>query len=70
MNKFREPAPTLINLTKCLGIELHKNKWLCKEQDTLIQIMQTINGEEMFHQFGTGKYKIDLHFPRYKLAIV
>ena len=23
----------------------------------------------MIHQFGAGKYRIDLHFPMYKLAI-
>ena len=40
-----------------------------KEQDALGQIMQAFNGEEMIHQFGTGKYRIDLYFPKYKLAI-
>ena len=31
--------------------------------------MQAFNDEEMIHQFGAGKYRIDLHFPKYKLAI-
>ena len=31
--------------------------------------MQAFNGEEMIHQFGVGKYRIDLYFPEYKLAI-
>ena len=31
--------------------------------------MQAFNGEEMIHQFGVGKYRIDLYFPKYNLAI-
>ena len=31
--------------------------------------MQAFNGEEMIHQFGVGKYRIDLYFAKYKLAI-
>ena len=31
--------------------------------------MQAFNGEEMIHQFSAGKYRIDLYFPEYKLAI-
>ena len=33
------------------------------------QVMQAFNGEEMIRQFGAGKYRIDLYFPKYKLAI-
>ena len=40
-----------------------------KEQDALSQVMQAFNGEEMIRQFGAGKYRIDLYFPKYKLAI-
>ena len=41
-----------------------------KEQDALSQIMlQVFRGEEMIHWFGAGKYRIDLYFPKYKLAI-
>ena len=61
--------PYLINLKECLGTELHKNKWLCKGQETLDQIMQAFNGEQMIHQFSAGKYRINLYFPKYKLAI-
>ena len=31
--------------------------------------MQAFNGEEMIRKFGAGKYRIDLYFPKYKLAI-
>ena len=68
INKCRKPIPNLINLTKCLGTEFHKSKWLCQKQDTLSQIMQAFNGEEMIHQFGVRKYRIDLYFSKYKLA--
>ena len=62
IKKCRKPTPNLINLTKCHSIELHKSKWLCKEQETLDQIMQALNGEEMIHQFGVEKYMINLYF--------
>ena len=45
INKCRKPTPNLINLTKCLGIELHKNKWLCKEQEALGHMLLVFNGE-------------------------
>ena len=69
INKCRKATPNLINLIKCLGIKLHKNKWLYKEQNTLSQIMQTFNDEEMIHHLSVGKYRIDQYFPRHKLAI-
>ena len=62
IKKCRKPTPYLINLTKCLGIKFHKSKWLFKEQETLGQIMQALNGEEMIHQFGAEKYRINLYF--------
>ena len=37
--------------------------------DTLRQIIQVFNEEEMIYQFGVKKYRIDLYFPKYKLAI-
>ena len=69
INKCRKPTSNLINLTKCLEIELHKNNYLCKDQDTLRQIMLAFNGEKMIHQFSVGKYRINLYFPEYKLTI-
>ena len=69
INKCRKPTHNLKILAGFAGVELHKNKWLCKEQDALRQIMQVFNSEEIIHQFGIGKYRIDLYFPKYKLAI-
>ena len=37
--------------------------------EALGQTMQAFNGEEMIHQFSAGKYRINLYFQRYKLAI-
>ena len=54
INKCRKPTPHLINLTKCLEIELHKNKWLCKEQETLGHIMQAFNSGESLVLENTG----------------
>ena len=69
INKCRKPTHNLKILVGLAGVELHKNKRLCKEQDTLRQIMQVFNGEEMIHQFGVGKYRIVLYFPKFKWAI-
>ena len=62
ISKCRKLTPNLINLTKCLGIELHKYKWLCKEQFTLRQIMQAFNGEKMIHQFSVGNTELTYIF--------
>ena len=57
INKCRKPTHNLKILASFAGVELHKNKCLYKEQDTLGQIMQAFNNEEMIHQFGVGKYR-------------
>ena len=40
-----------------------------EEQDALSQLMQAFNSEEMIEQFSVRKYRIDLYFPKYKLAV-
>ena len=40
-----------------------------KTSGTLSQSMQVFYVEETIHQFGVGKYRIGLYFPRYKLTI-
>ena len=69
INKCRKPTHNLKILAGFAGLELHKNKWLYKWQDTLRQIMQAFKGKEMIHQFGVRKYRIVLYFSMYKLAI-
>ena len=56
-------------MAKHFGIKIEHCLPVPKEQDALSQIMQAFRGEEMSHQFGAGKYRIDLYFPKYKLPI-
>ena len=63
--------PNAIGLCNYLGIEIGGYNNVKKEQRTLLQIMQAFNGEDMQRQYpvSRGKYRIDLYFPKYKLAI-
>ena len=61
--------PKAFDVAKQFGIKIKHCLQASKEQDALGQIMQAFNDEEMIHQFGAGKYRIDLYFPKYKLAI-
>ena len=69
LNKCRKSTNTLKKLADYVGVELHKNKKLFKEQKPLQNIMDVFKGEEMLTQFSVGGYKIDLYFPRHKLAV-
>ena len=60
--------PKAFDVAKHFGIKIEHCLPVSKEQDTLSQIMQAFRGEEMIHQFGAGKYRIDLYFPKYKWA--
>ena len=61
--------PKAFDVAKHFDIKIEHCLPASKEQDALGQIMQAFNGEEMIYQFGTGKYRIDLYFPKYKLVI-
>ena len=61
--------PKAFDVAKHFGTKIEHFLAASKEQDALSQIMQVFRGEEMIHQFGVGKYRTDLYFPRYKLAI-
>ena len=61
--------PRAALLAEKLGINVHKHKYMSKENDSIEIIMGTFDGEEMIRQFHIGKYRIDLYFPAYKLAI-
>ena len=61
--------PKAFDVAKHFGIKIEHCLSPSKEQDTLSQIMQALRDEEMIHQFGAGKYRINLYFPKYKLAI-
>src|SRR5699024_1697975 len=63
--------PNAIGLCNYLGIEIGGYNNVKKEHRTLFQIMQAFSGEDMQRQYpvSRGKYRIDLYFPKYKLAI-
>ena len=66
---MRYRKPKAFDVAKYFTIKIEHCLPASKEQDSLDQIMQAFNGEEMIHQLGAGKYRIDLYFPKYKLAI-
>ena len=61
--------PQAALLAEKFGKNVHKHKYMSKENDSIEIIIETFNGEEMIRQFHIGKYRIDLSFPAYKLAI-
>ena len=61
--------PRAFDVAKHFGIKIEHYLLASKEQDASSQIMEGFMGEKMIHQFGVGKYRIDLYFPKYKLAI-
>ena len=52
-----------------LGIDRFKFKTETAEMATIDYIMTAFDGEDMIEQFVIGKYRIDLYFPVYKIAI-
>ena len=69
INKSRKPSHNLKILADFAGVELHKNKWLCKEQESILNITTAFEGQMMRTQYSVDQYKIDLYFPKHKLAI-
>ena len=61
--------PKAFDVAKDFCVKIQHCLLASKEQDALGQIMQAVNGEYMIHQFSDGKYRIDLYFPKYKLAV-
>ena len=69
LNRSRKSTSKLNVLADIFGVKIHKNKWLFKEQESLQDIMDVLKGEEMLTQLSVDGYKIDLYFPRHKLAV-
>ena len=55
-------------LAKALGMNIHENKWLFKEQETILNIMTAFGGEKMCTKYSVDGYRIDLYFPGCKIA--
>ena len=56
-------------LAETFDINVHKHKYMSKENDSIEFIMRKFDGEKMIGQFHIVKYRIDLYFSAYKLAI-
>jgi very-short-patch-repair endonuclease len=54
---------------KILEININTTKFTCIETDTIKCILNTFEGEEYVLQYKILNYRIDLYFPKYKLAI-
>ena len=61
--------PQVLEIAKALGINIHKQKFLSKEQETISIIMQVFKGIKMIDQYTVDNYRIDLYFPKHKLAV-
>lgn len=61
--------PKAVGFARLLGFNIESSSCMSKEQDTLSCIMQAFDGEEMKCQFTVDKYRIDLYFPKYKIAV-
>ena len=66
---MKSRKPQALELAKALGINIHKQKFLSKEQETISIIMQVFKGIKMIDQYTVDNYRIDLYFPKHKLAI-
>ena len=61
--------PQVLELAKALGINIHKQKFLSKEQETISIIMQALKEIKMIDQYTVDNYRIDLYFPKHNLAV-
>ena len=61
--------PNALDIPKKFGINVNHILNTRKEQDSIHAILKTFKGENMVRQYSVGTYRIDLYFPKYKLAI-
>lgn len=59
----------VISLARDLGFDITTLFQSPIESDTLNSIKTSFKQEEMIHQYSVKNYRIDLYFPKYKLAI-
>lgn len=57
------------DFAKNIGINIKSYKYNSVEIETLQHIQKAFNNEEMIFQYQVNKYRIDLYFPKYKIAI-
>lgn len=60
---------TIIEFSNKIGVDINRQIYVSIEADTLKCIMDAFRNEDYEEQHSIGKYRIDLFFPKYKLAI-
>lgn len=58
-----------VEIAKIIGFDLLNEIKLTKEQRTLIEIKKAFNSLKIIDQYVIYKYRIDIYFPDYRLAI-
>ena len=57
------------SMADAFGIEVHSNRYVPKETETLAFLRKVFVGVDMLPQYFCGEYKIDMYIPSCKLAI-
>ena len=65
----RSRKPESIGYAQKLGIDVNDIKPRFEEMATLAPLLKAFDGQEMVQQFVIGCYRIDLYFPKYKIAV-
>ena len=65
----RSNKPKAIDTLEKMGSKIYRHKYVRKETETLLYIQRAFKGEEMINQYYVDGYRIDLYFPKYKLAV-
>ena len=65
----RSNKPKAIDILEKMGSKIYRHKYVRKETETLSYIQRAFKGEEMINQYCVDGYRIDLYFPKYKLAV-
>ena len=61
--------PESIKYAQDLGIDVSDIKPRFEEMATLASLMEAFDGQEMVQQFPIGCYRIDLYFPKHRIAV-
>ena len=61
--------PDSITVAKELGVDVCGVKISFREMETISMVQKVFDGEDMHLQFPVGRYRIDLYFPKHKLAL-
>lgn len=65
--KSRKPAAA--DLAKMFGMVVHENHYVCVEAAALNFLSKALKGMKMWPQFSVEQYRVDLYFPKHKLAV-